>query len=115
MARLIKIVIVALVIYAAWHGVSAQWDHFAFQDAVRQLAEFGEDRGDDALRAGVIAEGARIGVLIEPERVVITRTADHLYLNIAYTRPVQVLPGYRYNWTFTAKVERWYIPGGRIR
>ena len=115
MGRIIKLAVAVLVVYAAWQGASAQWNHFAFQDAVRQLIEFGADPGDDAIRTAVVTEGAKLGIRVDPERVTITRSADHVYIDASYTRPVQLLPRYFYNWPFTLKVERWFVPGGRIR
>lgn len=115
MGRVIKFAIVVLAVYAAWQAGSAQWDHFEFQDAVRQLTEFGGEQPDEALRIGVIAAGAKVGILLVPANVGITRVADHLYVNVSYTRPVQLLPWYRYNWPFSVKIDRWFIPGGRFR
>ena len=116
MGKLIRFAIVALVLYGTWQAGSAQLDHFRFEDAVRQLAEFRADQGDDNLRAAVIAEADRLGIPIDPARVSIRKAADRLYIDVAYTRPVQVLPWYRYNWAFAVKVQRWYMPGGgRIR
>jgi hypothetical protein len=112
MGRLIRLAIVALVVYGSWHAVSAQLDHFKLEDAVRQIAEFGADQDDSAVRAAVVVEATRVGIPIDPARVSIRRAAERIYIDIAYTRSVQVLPWYRYNWAFTVKVESWHVRGG---
>ncbi|MCX6537509.1 MAG: hypothetical protein NT151_01040 [Acidobacteria bacterium] len=115
MGRLIRLAVVALVVYGCWQAASAQLDHFKLEDAVRQLAEFGADQGDDAVRTAVVAEATKLGIRIDPARVSIRKTADHIYIDVAYTRLVQVLPWYRYNWAFAVKVQSWYVSGARIR
>ena len=115
MGRLIRFAVVALALYGVWQAASAQWDHFKFEDAARQLAEFGADQGDDGLRAAVVAEATKLGIRIDPASVSIRKAANHIYIDVAYTRPVQVLPWYRYNWAFAVKVESWHFPGGGVK
>jgi hypothetical protein len=115
MGKLIRFAIVALVLYGTWQTAAAQWDFFKFRDAVRALVLFGGDEGDDALRTRIVAEGSKVGIQVEPARVSIRSAADHTYVDVAYTRPVQLLPWYEYKWSFEFKAESWRVPGGRIR
>ncbi|MCX6545507.1 MAG: hypothetical protein NTV05_13990 [Acidobacteria bacterium] len=115
MGKLIKLAIAALVLYAAWQAGSAQLDHFKFEDSVRQVAEFRGDRDDDETRTVVVAEGSKIGIRIDPAGVSIRKVMDHIYIDVVYTRPVQILPWYQYNWTFAVNAESWRMPGGRTK
>jgi hypothetical protein len=115
MARIIQLAVVALVLYGAWQAGSAQLDHFKLEDAVRQIAEFRGDREDADVRAAVVAEGSRLSIRIDPAGVTVRKVVDHVYIDLVYTRPVQVLPWYQYNWTFAAHVESWQMPGSRIK
>jgi len=40
---------------------------------------------------------------------------DHIYIDLTYTRPVQILPWYQYNWTFAVHAESWQMPGSRVK
>ena len=115
MGRLIRFAVVALVLYGCWQAGSAQWDHFTFEDAVRQLAEFRAEQADDEVRAAVVAEADRLGIRVDPARVGVRKEASRIFIDVAYTRPVQLLPGYRYNWEFAIRVDHWYLPGGRLK
>jgi hypothetical protein len=115
MGKLIRLVVVVLVVYGCWQAASAQWDQFKFEDAVRQLAAFGADQTDETLRAAVGAEAGLLGIRIEPSHVSIRRAAEHIYIDIEYVRPVQILPWYQYNWAFAVKVDSWRVPGGRLK
>ncbi len=115
MGRLIKLAIVVLVLYGAWQAGAAQLDHFKYEDAVRQLAEFHSAQDEDDVRTAVVAEAARMGIKVDPARVSVRKAAEHIYIDVAYTRPVQLLPWYRYNWAFVVKVESWYVPGARLK
>jgi hypothetical protein len=50
-----------------------------------------------------------------PARVIIRTAGEHTYVEIAYTRPVKILPWYKYNWPFELKAESWRVPGGRFK
>jgi hypothetical protein len=113
--RLIRYIIVALILWAAWHVGMAQWRQFQFQDAVSEVAQFGVDRDENAVRDAVTSAAARLGVPLAPERLAIRREADHLYIDIQYTVPLELLPRYRYPWTFTVSAHGWFVPGGRVQ
>ena len=110
--RVLKFAIVAAVLWAVWHGGEAQWQQFVFQDDLKQIAQFGGDRGEEAIRAAVMEAAASRRVPLSPDHVQIRKQADHLYIDVAYTLPVEILPRYRYPWTFTASADGWFVPGG---
>lgn len=115
MGRVIRLVVVALVLYGCWHAVRAQWEYLQFKDAVDQIAQFGVDKDPDDIRASVLSAGTKLGIPLAPERVAVRKESDHLYIDVVYTRPVEILPRYMYPWTFTVNAHGWFVPGGQIR
>jgi hypothetical protein len=115
MGKLIRLAIAALVLYGCWQAGSAQWDFFRLREAVRELALFSAEEGEEALRTKIVAEAAKAGIRIDPARVSITSTGDRTQIDVAYTRSVRLLPWYRYEWSFAFKAESWRVPGGRLR
>ena len=115
MGRLIRFAIVALLLWAVWHIGAAMWQQFQFQDEVKQVAQFGADRDEATLRNAVMEAATKLEVPLEAERVNVRKQGDHVYIDLAYTVPVEILPRYRYPWTFTVSAEGWFVPGGRFQ
>ena len=113
MGRLIRLALVLLVFWAIWHWAAAEWQRFTFEDEVKLIAQFGADRDEDTVRAAVVAAAAKFEVPVAPERVAIRKQGDHVYIDLSYTVPIEILPRYQYPWTYTITAEGWFIPGGR--
>lgn len=115
MGRLLRLIVAALILWACWQAGAAQWQHFQFGDAVQKLAQFGVDRDEETVRASVLTEASRLGIAVRPERVIVRRQNDHLYIDVSYSQAIEILPGYKYPWTFTASGHGWFVAGGQIR
>jgi hypothetical protein len=113
-SRIIRYAIVVAVLWAIWHAGLVQWRQFEFEDAIKQVAQFGADREVETVRAEVMAAAAKLGVPVVAEKVNVRREADHVYIDLTYVAPVEVFPRYFYSWTFSVVAQGWYIPGGRI-
>ena len=115
MGKLIKFAIVAVVLYATWQAAVVQWHHFRFEDAVKQIAEFGPDKEEDVIKAQVLEAGRREELGLDPDHVGVRKNGDHVFIDVTYTHVVRLLPGYTYPWAFSVKAEGYFIQGGRIR
>ena len=115
MGRIIRYAIAAAILWAAWHMGAAQWQQFGFQDDLKQIAQFGSDRDEETVRAAVMEAAANRRVPLTPESLKVRKQADRVYIDAAYTVQVEVLPRYRYPWTFTVTAEGWFVPGGRFQ
>ena len=101
--RLIALVIAAAVAYAAWN-VSVVWSHYRkFQDDVRNVALFGNDKTDDDLKARVIELAGQNQVPLQPDAIAIQRRGGETTIEAHYTQIVKVLPGYSRPFDFTVK------------
>jgi hypothetical protein len=115
MGRIVRYVITAALLWAAWHVGSAQWQQFVFEDDVKQIAQCGADRDEEGIRAAVMEAAANRLVPLSADRVQVRRQSERLYINAAYTAQIEVLPRYHYPWVFTVSAEGWFVPGGRIQ
>ena len=101
--RLIALVVVLALVYAGWN-VGVVWSHYrTFQDDVRNVALFGNDKTDDDLKAKVMQLAGENDVPLQPEAVSIQRRAGEVVLQAHYTQTVKLLPGYTRPFDFTVK------------
>jgi hypothetical protein len=125
---LIKIVVALIVIHGAFRIGSAYWNFYRFEDALQQIAQFGERRSDRQLCDEAIESATLNGVPIGPGGLTIFRgnnppytcdggpsapqagprqPATQIRIEGSYVEQVQVLPGYPYPWEFKPSVKAW--------
>lgn len=115
MGRVIRIGVAALVLYAVWQAGSAYWQYLEIQDRVERIAQFGTGRDDDQVRAAVADAAAELGISLDPQKIGIRSGENSLSIDAEYERPIRVLPGVAWPWTFTIRAHAWLIPSGGIR
>jgi len=115
MGRLIRLVVVAALLWAAWHAGMAAWQQFQFTDEVDKIAQFGPDKDVGSVRAAVLEAAARLRLPVTAKDVRIRQEARpaSLFIDVTYTSPIEVLPRFFYPWTFTVSAHGWFVPGGR--
>jgi hypothetical protein len=124
---LIKIVIALIVLHGAFRIGNAYWNFYRFEDALLQLAQFGERRGDKLLCDDAMETALTYGLPLAPAGLVIYRgnnppyscdgrvtapsanrqPATQIRIEGSYLEQVQVLPGYFYPWEFKPSVRAW--------
>ncbi len=127
---LIKLAIAALVINAAWRVGSTYLRYYQFEDALQELAQFGDTRKDKQLCDQAMEKAANLDVPITAEAITIRRGSNPTYncgkgfegavagapgaakifIDAAYTDVLKPLPGYRMNWEFRPSVSAWVRP-----
>lgn len=101
--RLIALLVVAGLVYAGWN-VGIVWSHYRkFQDDVRDVALFGNDKTDDDLKAKVMQLAGQNEVPLQPDAIAIQRRAGEVTIEAHYTQTVRILPGYARPIDFTVK------------
>ena len=104
MRTILKLLIAALVINAAYRVGIVYWDHYQFEDAVQQLAQFAERATEQEIAERVIELAANSDIPIDEDALTVTRGQRRIQVAGAYTRPVAVAPGYTRQWDFTLNV-----------
>jgi hypothetical protein len=128
---LIKLALAALVINAAWRVGSTYLRYYQFEDALQELAQFGETRSDKQLCAQAMEKVANLDVPITAGGITIRRGANpmfncekgyeggvvppataaaKIFIEAVYTDVMQPFPGYRVNWEFKPSVSAWVRP-----
>lgn len=102
---LLKLVIVAIVANMAWHLMTAYTSHYKFTDAVQQTTLFGNDKSLSRLKARVQQMAAEYDVPIGEDDFSIRRDSFHTITEGSYTRPIDLLPWYTRQWSFTFHVD----------
>ena len=108
--KLVTLIIVALILHAAWRAGSAYWVYYRFEDAIQEVAQFGGDSTDQEIRATVMKTAAEMGVPLKAEDVDVRKTQAKLFINASYDTRLELLPRYSYPWTFKTSVSAWIRP-----
>jgi hypothetical protein len=115
MGRLLRLIVIAAVAWAAWHGGTAAWRQFQFTDDVEKIAQFGPDRDAGSVLAAVLDSARRYDLPVTEKDVTIRQEErpPSLFVDVSYTVRIEVLPRFFYPWTFTTNAKGWFVPGGR--
>jgi hypothetical protein len=129
---IVKIVIALIVVHGAFRIGSAAWNFYRYEDALQQLAQFGERKTDKQLCDEAMSTAGTYGVPIAANGLTIRRGARPPYncedgtgtaqagdiaqasgqmtITGTYMEQVQVFPGYNYPWEFKPSVRVWLRP-----
>ena len=113
--RVFRLGITALVLLAVWRLGDAYLAHYRFADEVDRIAARGVRTDEAEVRAAVAEAAARLHMPVDPASAQVRVEADHVYIEIRYTRPVELLPRYRRPWTFSVSAHGWVLPVGGLQ
>jgi hypothetical protein len=109
MKTLLKLALVALIANATWHLWGVYASHFKFKDAVQSLAQYGADKSEEEVRERILTLAAEYDVPITSENFTLSRKEKHTIIDGAYTRPVDLAPGFTYPWSFSWHVDTFTV------
>ena len=101
----IKLAIVALLANAAWRIGSAYASYYKFKDAVHETTLYGPDKTDLQLRTRIVELASEYDLAIPEDSFTIRRELNHTIVDGTFMQPVEILPRYKYPWTFTWHVD----------
>ena len=102
---LLKLAIAALIANMAWHVMTAYMAYYKFKDAVQQTTQFGNDKTLDSLKRRVLQHASDYDLPIDENDFTIKRDSFHTVTDGSYTRPIDLLPWYTRQWTFTFHID----------
>ena len=102
---LMKLAVVALVANAIWHLFGAYYPNYKFQDAIEYAAQNGADLSQEALRDKVVELAAQYDVPVTADQVAIARRNTHTTVDLSYKRPIELVPGFKPQWSFSIHVD----------
>jgi hypothetical protein len=128
----IKLAVAALLVNAAVQVGSSYWRCYQYEDALQEIAQFGERRTERQLCSLAMAKADELGVPITAKAVGIRRGtnptyncetgfqaalpaadgtfAAKIYIDAKYNDRLRVFPGYSYPWDFTLNVSAFVRP-----
>jgi hypothetical protein len=109
MKLIVKLLIVTLVANAAWHLATAYTAHYRFKDAIEEAAQYGIDLSDEQLRQRVVDLMNQFDIPAGADSFTVRREDKHTIIDGAYTRTIDVLPGYSRPWSFNWHVDTYTI------
>jgi hypothetical protein len=111
----VKLALVALLANATWHVFVVYLAHYKFKDSVTSTAQFGVEKTDSQLRERILELAGDFEVPVADERLSIRRDAHETIVEASYQRPVELVPGYTYQWPFTMRVDVFTTPPVRFQ
>jgi hypothetical protein len=112
MIRLVlKLALAALIANAVWRTGSVYAQYYKFKDAVQQTTQYAADNTDDDLRARIMELASQYDLPIDEDDFTIRHSGDHTITDGAFTRPIELLPNYRYPWPFSWHTDTFKMAG----
>ena len=105
MKLLIKLLIVALLANATWRVATVYLSYYKFTDAVRETTQHRGTKNDAQIRQRVFELAAEYDVPVTDENLTITNEDSHTIVDGAYTRSLDLFPGFKYDWAFKVHVD----------
>jgi len=103
MRTIVKLVIVGLILNGAYRVGAAYWDHYAFEDAARDAAQFSMATERD-IAQHLIGLAAEHDITLDAENVSIEKIPRRITIDGAYTRDIELVPRYTRPWDFSFHV-----------
>lgn len=104
MRLLIRLLLTALVLHGAYRIGSAYWQHYTFEDAVRETVQFAPEASAEAIGAQVLELAEEMDIPLVPQALQVTSQPNRLSVTGSYSRPVEVLPRVPREWHFSFDV-----------
>src|SRR5919108_3893941 len=104
MKTLLKLILVAAVLHATWRIGGAYWDHYRFEDNVREAAQFSQRATAADISARVLALAEEMNIPLSADDLTVSRDQHHVTVDAAYVRDVEVLPKWTRRWEFSIHV-----------
>jgi hypothetical protein len=108
---ILKLAVAALIANAAYRVGTAYLSYYKFKDAVRETMTFNAEKGDAQLRARILELAGEYDVPLDEDGFTIQHAENHTIVDAGFVRPVDVLPGYTYQWPFTVHVDTFDVNG----
>ena len=111
MKTLIKLIIAAVVVNAAYRGDSTYLKYYQFKDETQQMILFGQAEQVGDLTKQILGEAAKRDVPLDADDVMVTREGTRTLAEVSYTENVEIFPRYFYPVSFSFNAEAYGVAG----
>ena len=105
MKTLVKLALLAIVANATWHVFTVYSAHWKFLDSIQYAAQFRGDKSDEQVRQEIIELASQADLPIDEGQLTVTRVETRTTVNTAYTRVIELFPGFTSPGPFKGPVE----------
>ena len=111
MKTIIKLIIAAVLVNAAYRGGSVFLKYYQFKDETQQMILFGQAETVQALSSQILGEAMKRDIPLDDDGVNVTRQGMRTVAEISYTEPVELFPRYSYPVAFSFSAEAYGVAG----
>ena len=111
MKTLIKLIIAAVVVNAAYRGGSTYLKYYQFKDETEQMILFGQAEQVGDLAKQILGEAAKRDVPLDADDVMVMREGTRTLAEVSYTENVEIFPRYFYPVSFSFNAEAYGVAG----
>jgi hypothetical protein len=102
---IVKLALVVVLANASWLDGSEYIMHYKFTDSVQQTTLFRGKRTDDVLRQRVLELASDYDIPVAEDALTLRSEDHHTIVEGAYTREIELLPGFKYAWPFSFHID----------
>ena len=111
MKTLIKLIVAALLVNAAYHGGSVFLKYYQFKDETQQMILFGQAQPVAQLTSQILGEAMKRDVPLDEDGLMVTREGARTLAEVNYTENVELFPRYLYPVNFSFSAEAYGVAG----
>jgi len=111
MKTVIKLIIAALFVNAAYHCGSVFLKYYQFKDETQQMVLFGQASTVNELTSQILGEATKRGVPVDEDGVTVSREGMRTVAEVSYTENIEVFPRYFYPVPFSFNAEAYGVAG----
>lgn len=111
---LLNLALFVLVAHALFRFVPPYWNHTQFESTLKErMLTWGASSEEDVRQRTLeLAHDHRVAIGLE--HISARRGADSLSVEVSYSRPIELLPGWKYDWAFTTDVDAQLFNSGLL-
>jgi hypothetical protein len=113
--RLIKLALLVVILLGVWRIGEVSLAHYRFSDEVDQIAQRSMKSDVETVRAAVMEAAGTYDVPLAPDTIAVRIQGEHCYIDLTYVRPIEVLPRYKYPWSFDVHAHGWELATGGLK
>jgi hypothetical protein len=111
MKTVIKLVLAAVLVNAAYRSGSTFLKYYGFKDETQQMILFGQGQSVTQLTSQILGEAAKREVPLDEEGLTVTREGPRTLAEVAYTDSIELFPRYFYEVNFSFSAEAYGVAG----
>ena len=111
MKTVIKLIIAAVLVNAAYRSGSVFLKYYQFKDETQQMVLFGQAETPPALTSQILNEAVKREVPLDGDGVSVNREGMRTVAEVSYTERIEIFPRYFYPVDFSFSAEAYGVAG----